>query len=170
MISIDNIREKLQGKGKKIILILGIAGIILIYLSSLTPKSTRKSEVNTEEASAQYCALLESKVSELVTGITGSKKVSVAITLDTGSQFVYADEGRETKTENTDDRQQSYTIIKSSDGEESGLLVTEYMPTVRGVAIVCDILGADTEEKVRAAVMAALDIQNKKIYVTGYAY
>ena len=49
-------------------------------------------------------------------------------------------------------------------------MVTEYMPTVRGVAVVCNITGADMEERIRAALMAALDIQNKKIYVTGYTY
>ena len=95
---------------------------------------------------------------------------NILVTLDTGSQYVYADEGRQTVTEKGNDTEQSYSIIKSSGGGENGLLVTEYMPTVRGVAVVCNITGADMEERIRAALMAALDIQNKKIYVTGYTY
>ncbi len=170
MIDREKIMEKLKGRGGKIVFILGVVGIILIYLSSFLPKGAEKSEVKKTFTTAEYCALLESKVSEIVVGITGSKKVSVVITLDTGNQYVYADEGRSTTTAESNDTQQSYTIIKSSDGEENGLLVTEYMPTVRGVAIVCDAVFEDTEESVRAAVMAALDISNKKIYVTKYAH
>ncbi len=170
MINIEELKEKLAGKGKKIIFIIGVLGIALIFLSSLLPESSKKSEVTKTQSTAEYCDWLEDRVSEIVIGITGSKKVSVVVTLDTGNQYVYADEGRTTETERGNDTEQSYTIIKSSDGEESGLLVTEYMPTVRGVAIVCNITDTDMEERVRAAVRAALDIQNKKIYVTGYTY
>ncbi len=170
MMNTEEIKEKVQGKGKKIIFFLGVLGIVLIFLSSLLPGSSEKSEVTKKVSAEEYCNTLEKKVTEIVVGITGSKKVSVVITLDTGNQYVYADEGRTTVTEKGNDTEQSYTIIKSGDGEENGLLVTEYMPTVRGVAIVCSITGTDMEERIRAAISAALDIQNKKIYVTGYTY
>lgn len=48
------------------------------------------------------------------------------------------------------------------------MLVTTQMPKVRGVAIVCD--GGDNEriaEKIQNAVMSALNISSKKVYICG---
>ncbi len=170
MIDYKSVIQRFKGKGGKIIFFLGLAGILLIYLSSVLPQDEKKTVAVTGDSASAYCAELEDKVRELVSGITGSKNISVIITLDSGKQYVYADEGRTTTTDDSDDRQQSYTIIKSADGEENGLLVTEYLPQVRGVAIVCDALSSEAEERVRSAVMSALDISSKKIYVTQYAY
>ena len=160
-----NIIERLKsGKGRAIF-IIGIAGIVLIYLSSFFG-GEKKESTDVTDSTAAYCEGLENEIEEIVKSITGSRKVSVVITLDSGKQYVYADEGRTTKTEKEDDREQSYTIIRSSDGEEKGLLVTEYMPTVRGAAIVCGNLNSVLEEKIRAAVTAALDISDKKVFIT----
>ncbi len=158
-----------KGKGK-IIFVLGIVGILLIYLSGFIGSNEKQETETGTDITYEYCKELESKVKDLVQGICGSKKVAVVITLDSGKQYVYADEGRTQTTEQSDDREQSYTIIKSADGEESGLLVTEYMPTVRGVAVVCDSLTPQAEESIKAAIAAALDVSNKKIYVTQYLY
>ncbi len=171
MIDYKSVIRRFKGKGGKVIFFLGLAGILLIYLSSMFPHSEDKSaRTDTVDSASAYCAELEDKVRALVSGITGSKNISVVITLDSGKQYIYADEGRTTTTDDSDDRQQSYTIIKSADGEENGLLVTEYLPQVRGVAIVCDALSGEAKERVCSAVMAALDISSKKIYVTQYAY
>ena len=166
-----NIIEKLKGRGGRIILILGLCGIALIFLSSLIPEKEKETVGSVvSETSDEYCRSLESKVSEIVGGITGSERVSVAITLDCGKQYGYADEGRTTESGGGNNREQNYAIVRSSDGGENGLLVTEYMPTVRGVAIVCAPVSKETEQRVCDAVMAALDISAKKIYVTQYAY
>lgn len=170
---IDELKQLLEktktGKGK-IIFILGLAGILLIYFSSLSGGKNEKGAVDNGDVTYEYCQQLEERVELLVKNICGSKKVSVVITLDSGKQYVYADEGRTQTTENTNDCEQNYTIIKSESGAENGLLVTEYMPTVRGVAVVCDLQSVDAEEKIRDAISAALDISNSKIYVTQYVY
>lgn len=170
MIDGKTIAEKFKGKGKKTIFFLGLAGILLVYLSSFSSGGEENAEKvkDTYTVATEYCALTEEKIRDLVISITGSKKVSVAVTLDTGNQYIYADEGRTTVTDKSNDSEQGYIIVKSADGAESGLLVTEYMPTVRGVAIVCDTVSEETEQRVRSAVMAALDISGKKIYVTQY--
>ena len=163
-----NIIERIKSGKGRFIFIIGIVGILLIYLSSFIGGKEEKT-VYTEDSADAYCEALEKEITELVRVITNSRKVSVVITLDSGKQYVYADEGRTTKSDTTDDREQSYIIVRSSDGEEKGLLVTEYMPTVRGAAIVCGSLTAETEEKIRAAVTAALDISNKRVFITSYA-
>ncbi len=170
MIDGKAIAERFKGRGKKTIFFLGLAGILLVYFSSFSSggKEDKDNTKDTYAVATEYCTQTEEKIRDLVISITGSKRVSVAVTLETGNQYVYADEGRTTVTDKSNDSEQGYIIVKSADGAEGGLLVTEYMPTVRGVAIVCDTVSADTEQKVRSAVMAALDISSKKIFVTQY--
>ena len=48
------------------------------------------------------------------------------------------------------------------------MLITEKMPEIRGVAIVCE--GGDSEfikEKITNSVTAALDITSKRVYICG---
>lgn len=158
-----------KGKGGKIIILLGIIGIILIFLSSLADKGDSPTPQGGAPVS-EYSEMLEVKITEIVKSITGSERVSVIVTLESGSQYVYADEGRSIDSGDKNDTEQTYAIIKGENGGESGLLVTEYMPVIRGVAIVCDAFTPDAKERVTAAVKAALDISERKIYVTQYAY
>ena len=166
---LSTLKNLKEGKGK-IIFLLGIVGILLIYLSTFFGKEDTKSTISGGDITYEYCTQLENKVEALVKGICGSKRVSVVVTLDSGKQYVYADEGRTQTTENGNDREQSYIIIESADGQEGGLLVTEYMPTVRGVAVVCDGLTPQIQQSICDAIAAALDISQKKIYVTQYLY
>ena len=169
MIEGKDILLRLKGKGGKLIFIIGIIGIALIFLSSFLGKEETAAPASAITDSESYCLLLEDKIKELVKSITGSERISVAVTLENGRQYIYADEGKSSENGQKNDTQQSYAIIKGADGEETGLLVTEYMPTVRGVAIVCDAFSDDTKERVLSAVCAALDISEKKIFVTQYA-
>ncbi len=164
-----NILSALKGKTGKIVFFLGIAGILLIYLSSLFPKQKETVKVSTTDTTAAYCAELEQKITGLVRSISGSKRVSVAVTLDSGKQYVYADEASRSESDSGNDSEQSYIIVRQSNGDEGGLLVTEYLPVVRGVAIVCGRLTTAQREDIRSAVCAALDISERKIYVTQYA-
>ena len=163
------LKEFFKTKGARLIIALGILGISLIFLSSLK-QDTPKTLENEKTENGDYCLMLEQKIEEIVKSITGSERVSVIVTLESGTQYIYADEGKTSESENKNDNQQTYTIIKGENGEETGLLVTEYMPTVRGIAIVCDAFTPDAKERVLEAVKAALDISERKIYVTQYAY
>ncbi len=164
-----NFLKSLKGRTGKIVFILGLAGILLIYFSSLFPKKSEKKTAPATDTTAAYCAELEQKITSLCKSISGSKRVSVVITLDSGKQYVYADEGRNSQNDSGTDREQSYTIIRSSSGEENGLLVTEYLPVVRGVAIVCASLTEQEKNEISEAVCAALDISQRKVYVTQYS-
>lgn len=164
-----NTLEFLKGRAGKLVFILGLVGVVLIYLSSMLPKGKKPQSTAVAETSEAYCEELEDKITSLVKGITGSKRVSVAITLDAGKQYVYADEAKNSQNGSGGTSEQNYIIIRSENGDESGLLVTEYQPTVRGVAIVCSRLSAAWREDILSAVCAALDISERKIYVTQYA-
>ena len=165
-------------RSPKVLIIAGIVGIVLIFLSSVIPNSSaqRQAEKNEDFSVENYKAELESDIKEAVKNITGSKNISVVITLESGVRYSYADQREESSANKTESEQQStqndlkesYITIKTSDGGEQALLVTAKMPEIRGVAIVCE--GGDDEiiaEKIKNAVTAAFGITSKRVYICG---
>ena len=165
-------------KNPKAIVVVGILGIAFVVLSSLVSMDKSEKEVlpATSITAEEYKAVLENDIKRTVTDITGSKNVSVVITLESGIKYSYADIKEETLTEKQEKEnrtsdsgvKEGYITVKTADGGEEALLVTTEMPEVRGVAIVCD--GGDNEyivEKIQNAVTAALDINSKRVYICG---
>ena len=151
--------------------------VVMVVCLTLT-KHTKKE--NTEAAATfsteEYKENLERQVADLVKKISGSKKAQVVITLEGGIRYSYAESTEDTSSNKNEssgafsssELKRSFITVKTSSGGESALLISEYMPEVRGVAIVC--AGGDDEEireKVQNAVMAALNITSKRVYVTG---
>lgn len=168
--------EKL--KTPKFFVFIGIAGILLIFLSSVFPvKKAQNTKCNNSYVSADdYCSKMQRNVEKITSSITGNSNVKVIITLESGIKYNYAninEDSTQKKSENDSESasrelKQSYITVKSSDGGEEALLITEEMPQVRGVAIVCE--GGDDpniNEKIKYAVMAALNITSKRVYVAG---
>ncbi len=163
--------------GKRLF-IIGIAGILLIGLTSFST-GPDKSEEKAEAAqldTQQYVTDLENRIKEVVQGLTGDKNARVIITLETGIRREYAGESQdsasqkngESGSDTTTDRKEKVITVKTSDGNEQALLITEYMPQIRGVAIVCNIGGKEeTREALTAAVTAALGITSKRVYIGG---
>ncbi len=165
-------------KNPKVLIIIGIVGILMIFLSSLvdkedtTPKSRTSSEITAEE----YREGLEESIKEIVKEITGSKKVTVIVTLESGMRYKYADITEGSSADKTDNStvsssselKQDYVTVKTADGGEQALLVTTQMPEVRGVAIVCR--GGDNQaiaEKIENTVTAALNITSQRVHIAG---
>ncbi len=165
-------------KSPKVLVIIGIIGILLIFISSLF---TEKEEVKTTEldigiSSTEYCEQLEQDIKKLVSKITGNKNVTVIVTLESGMRYKYADtkEGSvEDKSEDStklssSETKQGYITVKTAEGGEEALLVTTEMPEIRGVAIVC--LGGDNEliaQKIENTVTAALNITSQRVSIAG---
>ncbi len=164
-------------KKPKILLILGLSGIFLIFISSFFPSGEKKAAEVKEDMNAQeYRDIIQKSVCNIVTGITGDKKPTVVVTLESGVKYSYAD-SKESDTsastnkeseENRKATKQSYITVKTSDGGEKPLVVTEIMPDIRGVAIVCELGDSPAvSEKIQNAVTAALNITSQRVYVSG---
>ncbi len=166
--------EKL--KNPRILIIIGVMGIALIFLSSFISEKP-KSNQSTEEFSAEeYKETLEKDIAKLVKSISGSRKVTVVITLESGMNYQYADnleESDESKNDNLNtaeksETKQNYITVKNADGSEQAILISKQMPEIRGVAIVCE--GGDNaalNEKIQNAVMSALNITSKRVFIAG---
>lgn len=167
-------------KGTYILLCVGFLGILLIAFSGTSDKEQKTKSKAVQLTNEQYCLQVEQKICDIVTAITKDKSPSVTVTLDTGIKYIYADETKTdsknneditdsaTKKQNSDSTENSHVIIEDSNGSQQALIVTEYMPTIRGVTVICE--GGDTEsvsEQITNAVMTALNITSKRVFVTG---
>lgn len=182
-----NFKNILQNKNTvKYCVIVGLIGIALIFLSDFFETSKEKgTDVKTTElkSDAEFCRELESDAEELIKSITGDVNVKVIITLESGTEYLYAsDKNKNTDTkknisgesvlndEISDKSEESYIIIKTSDGEQP-LLISALSPKVRGAAVVCDSGNVpEVAETIKDSLGTLLDIGESKISVSGRAY
>ncbi len=168
-------------KKMKIILIVGMAGILLICLSTfLKPEKSQASTSSSQTMTAdQYTQQLEQKLLTLVQNIEGVGQANIMVTLENGVENVYANEEKKntdkteningdqtTKVQQREDYQQNYILVDGSDGKEA-LIKTQIEPKVKGVVIVCS--GGEqalVQQRVIDAVTIALDIDSSKVCVT----
>lgn len=166
-------------KNPKLLVAVGIFGMLLVLISSFIPSGETKESVKTGEyTAAQYTSELEQSVKSIVKGISGDKNPTVVITLESGLKYSYvsasetdtSSSGGGSSEESRESKKQSFITVKTADGGEQALLVTEIMPQIRGVAIICK--GGNDEivaEKIENAVTAALNITSKRVYISGGA-
>lgn len=175
------IRSLTSGKkGSKILIFAGIAGIFLIFLSTLFP--TAEKQKDKKSASSQtlesYTQELETRLEGIVGKINGVGRCQVLITMERGTEYIYAKEEKTTDDTSKSSGVQQYAegskstgeqqyIIIDSDGGEQALLVTEIAPRVKGVIVVCEGGGNETvRNSVTNAVTTALDISSSKVCVS----
>ncbi len=177
-----NEKIKSLSKNPKILVALGVCGILLIFLSSLFSGGDKESDstptVKATYTAEQYSELLKSDITDIVSGITADKNPTVVVTLESGIRYSYASADEtdisnstgSTNDQSSESKKQSYITVKNADGGEQALVVAEIMPEIRGVAIICK--GGNDEsiaEKIKNAVMSALNISSKRVYISGGA-
>ncbi len=173
---------KIPRSKSSVLIVLGIVGLLLVLVSTFTDKPKQQEPVQTVSQSnyttSSYLDELEDRLENILSDMLSGTKVSVMVTLNSGVEYVYADElktGAEIKndhsayrTEQSDSNQKTYVIVKDSDGNENALLITEKMPKVRGVVVVCDSGQTETvSTAVKLAVKSVLDVDENNICVIG---
>lgn len=175
----NNIFEKLK-KNPKVIVIAGLIGIALIFLSGYIKSDTKTTEVSSSLTASQYSESLEEQLSEQISEVVGGK-VKVMVTLETGVEYIYASEAKNDESEIEDaqskDKQKvqkdkkienNYILYKDENGKEVPLVVTEVMPSVKGVVVGCE--NGENEvivATVKNLVKTALNISDDKVCVVG---
>ena len=170
---------KKQINSKRLV-IIGIIGIALMGLSSFIPEKSEKETVGKSEeiSTEEYKKTLEKQIKEITVSISGDKKAKVIITLETSVRREYAGESQNISDEKSNENgkeisgnvKEKAITVKKSDGSEEALLITEYMPQIRGVAIVCDTNGSQSvKDAICDAVTAALGITKKRVYIGGHS-
>ena len=166
-----------KNKISKFVLILGLIGIALIFLSEVLPEGRKNQEIKQAEdgvyLSYEREEQLERRLEEMLSKIEGAGKTSVMLTLDSSKEFYYAAEissgSYETETERRNDTEANFAIIDGENGEEP-LIIKVNEAKIRGVLVVCE--GGDNAtvtEKIIDAVCAVLGVPSSQVSVSKMA-
>lgn len=172
----------------RLILFIGLAAIALIFLSDNFSGKTRSASANVSTNAAdyggygdydQYTEQLEARLTELISAVDGAGETKVMITLECGTEYVYASQQKTTSamSENSDANgktsrdekrtgEENVILVDGSGGEEP-LILKEITPTVAGVVVVCS--GADdvnVRQRVTDIVTTALGTSSNRVCVT----
>ncbi len=167
-------------KGTKWLLVIGLAGILLIFASGFFSKKedTKTPAANQNVMTAdQYAEKLEQKLTQIIGSISGVGEPKVMVTLENGIEYIYAQEEKNSgsktedvnsngsKSQQSSDSEKNYLIVDGASGKQA-LVVTEVQPTIKGVVVVC--AGGDqtaVQQRVINAVSTALNITSARICV-----
>ncbi|MEG0615342.1 MAG: hypothetical protein RR540_06250 [Oscillospiraceae bacterium] len=178
MESIVSKLKKSFGKEKslKVVVFIGVLGILLILVSEFFPSKSDKAPEKTDKASLQttqesgfFQKETENKLCEILSTIKGVGKVEVMLNVCATEESVFAQENKQQKSSDSDknsiDNENKYVIIEEG-GDKKALVKKVLNPEISGAVIVCE--GGDnakTCESIYKTVSTALGIPISKIYV-----
>lgn len=166
--------EKLKNMSKDrkmltAVTILGLSGLLLIMISSLTDdKAESKPVKNTADQNiySDYCVETERRLEDFLRSVEGAGDVRVYLTVGSSERYIYATEGRKSKSDERTEVEEEYVIVGNS-GDKTALVETVETPEIEGAVIACTGCGNPVvEERMYKAASAALGIPTGKIFVT----
>ncbi len=152
----------------KILLVLGIIGILLIFLSSFIEDDTKTTttssttiDINTDE----FINKTEQELVNLLQEISGVGEVKVMVSVSGTTELEYAQELTKDSDEQSNSYKNQYVFIENN-GDKEALVKKINKPQISGVCVVCRG-GEDIRviEKVTRAVATVLDISSTSICV-----
>jgi len=171
------LRKMKIGKWQAVILAGGLLGILLLTLTSLPggkqPAANAGAANEIRVDLTEYERQLERRLQDTIGAIAGAGETRVMLTLDSGSEPIYATQGKsDQKSALSGERQEEahsaekqYVTIGTGAGEQ-GLVLKMLEPQVRGVAVICQG-GADVivRQAIIEAVTAVLGVGANKVSV-----
>lgn len=170
--------HKLTGLNNKmvIIFVIGIIGILLILLSEIIPSSNNSKNVTSNDSSSvsglsnsEFKNNLEKELKGILERIEGVGNVSILISLDGTTEYVYAqnlDTSNEEKENDTNSKYKNEVVIVDDNSNEKPLIKKIIEPKITGVMVVCSGGGdISIKERVINAVSKALNISSNNVCV-----
>ena len=154
---------------KKLILLLviGTLGLLFVVLGYIAPWEKNKEsekEIAVSFQTMEYISEIENKIRSITEKITGSTDVSVMVSTESGTEFVYVSN----EDISGDDTSKEYITVKNPSGEYELVLAKEVYPSITGVSIVCP--GGDdyaVQIKIINSVSTAFGLSKNRICVVG---
>ena len=141
-------------KNKKIWIIILFAAVVIILLLLGGENTTKTEDKKSEQMLSEYSKDVEEKIKELCSKVKGVSEVSVAVSFESGFEYVYARE---------DDGD---LAMIGSGSSKSAVKIKEKMPVISGIGIVCRGGGDPTvQKKLLDLISAAFGISSNKIYI-----
>jgi stage III sporulation protein AG len=171
------IRKITDSKNRvKLIMVVGIIGMVLIMLSDILPqkeeseeKEVLQTELSENDETDLYKKSIEEQLKTLLEEIEGVGECDIMVTVEGTTEYVYAEnisEYTDSETDRQSDKYESSIVFTEKDGEKSALVKKIIKPQINGVAVVCEGGGnVAVNERVLKAVSTALNISTGKICV-----
>ena len=158
--------EKVKSKkdGRLLIFILiGVVGLVLlIFGSSLSPKSAKddKTVENTPDPE-QYARRVEDEIERICGGVAGGCTVEAVVSLEGGYRAVYA-----TDSQSSSSGYKNSMVLIGSGSSEEAVLVCYENPKISGIGIVLSCREDRTlQNNIVSLVSSAFSVGTNKIYV-----
>jgi stage III sporulation protein AG len=155
--------------GRLAVAIIGIAvGVILLLIGNHAVEKSEGDDPSLPTdgqrtlSMEEYRTALEERMAFICAQVAGVGEVNVVVSLEGGYEYVYAYDEKYTAS----GQSTSYIIIGSGSGE-SLVYLTERVPTITGIGVVCTG-GRDSgvRREVTSLLAAAFGVGTNKIYVT----
>ncbi len=163
----NDVFSGMQRKKLILLFVVGALGLLLVILGYFVP--WEKSEESGKEIAVsfqtmEYISEIENKIRSITEKITGSTDISVMVSTESGTEFVYV------SNEDTSGEEVSkeYITVKNENGEYELVLAKEVYPSITGVSIVCP--GGDdyaVQMKLINSVSTAFGLSKNRICVVG---
>lgn len=172
--AIDKLKAYIRSeKGSRIIVLLGLAGLLCILLSGFigSDEKEEKPLTSANTASEQqdtdaYVTLLEKRLAEMLMKTEGVGRCSVMITVSGSQSLSYAQDAEQYADEDSQEIKRQHVILDEESGDAPLVEYTEN-PEVIGVIIACEGGGNNVvREQIYHAAGAVLDISSDRICVT----
>lgn len=157
-----------KDKWMRLLIWLGLVGILLIAVSEWMPSRRQEAEEDTSAAltATQVEQALEQRITTLLRQVEGVGSCRVMVTLESDVQTVYAtDTVSAVGADESTSYSEHYLTVDTDEGPV-GLLLTHLQPTVKGVAVVCN--GGDdpvVQQRVIQVVSTAFHISERRVCV-----
>lgn len=151
-----------------LLFIVGALGVLLIILGYISPwkeKSGKAAEENKISLQTmEYIHDIENKIRSMTEMITGSENVSVIVSAESGTEYVYVSN----EDLSGSDISREYITVKNESGVYELVLAKEVYPEITGVSIACPN-GDDhsVKRKIIDSVSTAYGISKNRICVVG---
>lgn len=165
------------------VLIGGLVLILLIFFGDLLFSSKKESKAQNSVTDSQSIEQIEKKLEEklltVLQKIDGIGQTSIMLTIESGTEYVFAEQGKSknsqnnafadsnlTSSQSSNENEISYIIVEGVSGRKEALVKTIIQPKIRGVIIHCE--NGDNpyiKEKVVDAVSKVFGISTARISV-----
>lgn len=173
----EKILEFFKDKNNKIkvVVIVGLVGVLLIMVSEFLPKkdkdtgSIEKGATQSSAAFITYKEETQKQLQKIISEIDGVGKCAVFVTFENTSESVYAYNSTLETNDKGEKKEYDYVILNGENGDEP-MLVKEVEPTVKGVVVVCE--GGDNSavrSSIIDSVTSAFVISSNRIAVNKMA-
>lgn len=160
--------EKFSGifaflKKNAMLLILGVGCVaVMLYAgSALQEKKAESVKIEEKNDDDSFIELTEKKLKQLLENTSGVGKCEVMITLQSSSEYVYAQEEK-SGNYGVDSSYKTVTDGKS----ETPVVIKKQTPSIAGVAVVCDGGGSSSiKNEVTELICKILSIDGAKVSV-----